>query len=122
MVRKFAAEFLGTASLVFFAVGVATLTFGFKADGSSFIAGVVATALAFGLTLLALAYVLGPISGCHVNPAVTLGALMAGRISLRDAATYWVAQFIGGVLAALAHRALFSAKEASPMGFAAAQS
>jgi glycerol uptake facilitator-like aquaporin len=41
---------------------------------------------------------------------------------LRDAATYWVAQFIGGVLAALAHRALFSAKEASPMGFAAAQS
>jgi aquaporin Z len=103
-------------------VGVATLTFGFKADGSSFIAGVVATALAFGLTLLALAYVLGPISGCHVNPAVTLGALVAGRISLRDAATYWVAQFIGGVLAALAHRALFSAKEASPMGFAAAQS
>jgi len=74
--------------------------FGFKADGSSFIAGVVATALAFGLTLLALAYVLGPISGCHVNPAVTLGALVAGRISLRDAATYWVAQFIGGVLAA----------------------
>jgi hypothetical protein len=62
----------------FFAVGVATLTFGFKADGSSFIAGVVATALAFGCTLLALAYVLGPISGCHLNPEVNLGALLAG--------------------------------------------
>ena len=85
MARKFAAELLGTALLVFFAVGVATLSFGFKADGSSFVAGVVATALAFGLTLLALAYVLGPISGCHVNPAVTLGVLVAGRISLRDA-------------------------------------
>jgi aquaporin Z len=83
-------------------VGVATLSFGFKADGTSFIAGVVATALAFGLTLLALAHVLGPISGCHVNPAVTLGALLAGRISLRDAVSYWIAQFIGGFLGALA--------------------
>lgn len=100
--RKFAAELLGTALLVFFAVGVATLSFGFKADGTSFIAGVVATALAFGLTLLALAHVLGPISGCHVNPAVTLGALLAGRISLRDAVSYWIAQFIGGFLGALA--------------------
>lgn len=102
MARKFAAELLGTALLVFFAVGVATLSFGFKADGTSFIAGVVATALAFGLTLLALAHVLGPISGCHVNPAVTLGALLAGRISLRDAVSYWIAQFIGGFLGALA--------------------
>ena len=74
--------------LVFFAVGVATLSFGFGADGSSFMAGVVATALAFGLTLLCLAYVLGPISGCHVNPAVTMGVLLAGRISLRDAVSY----------------------------------
>ncbi|HXC18566.1 MAG TPA: aquaporin [Acidimicrobiales bacterium] len=108
MVRKFAAELLGTALLVFFAVGVATLTFGFKADGGSFIAGVVATALAFGLTLLALAYVLGPISGCHVNPAVTLGVLLAGRISLRDATSYWVAQFVGGLLGALALWGVFS--------------
>jgi aquaporin Z len=101
MVRKFAAELIGTAVLVFFAVGVATLSFGFGATGTSFAAGVVATALAFGLTLMALAYVLGPISGCHVNPAVTMGALVAGRIPLIEAIYYWVAQFIGGILGAL---------------------
>ena len=78
MIRKFAVEFLGTAILVFFAVGVATLMFGFKFAGASVAAGVVATALAFGLTLLALVYMIGPVSGSHVNPAVTIGALLAG--------------------------------------------
>jgi aquaporin Z len=62
---------------------------------------VVATALAFGLTLLALVYLIGPISGCHVNPAVTLGALLANRISLTEAAGYWIAQFAGGIVGAL---------------------
>ena len=60
-----------------------------------------ATALAFGLTLLALAYVLGPISGCHVNPAVTIGACSPGRIPLVEAVGYWIAQFVGGILGAL---------------------
>ena len=101
MMRKFAAELLGTGLLVFFGVGVATLMFGFKFDGGSVAAGVVATALAFGLVLLALAYTLGPISGCHVNPAVTIGALLAGRMPLVEAAGYWVAQFVGGILGAL---------------------
>ena len=101
MVRKLAAELLGTGLLVYFAVGVATLSFGFGTAGSSFAAGVVATALAFGLVLLALAYVLGPISGCHVNPAVTIGAWLSGRVPLAEAAGYWVAQFIGGILGAL---------------------
>ena len=101
MVRKMAAELLGTALLVYFAVGVATLSFGFGTAGSSFAAGVVATALAFGLVLLALAYVLGPISGCHVNPAVTIGAWLSGRIPMTDALGYWAAQFIGGILGAL---------------------
>jgi aquaporin Z len=96
MIRKFAVEFLGTAILVFFAVGVATLMFGFKFAGASVAAGVVATALAFGLTLLSLVYLIGPVSGCHVNPAVTVGALLAGRIPLVEAVGYWIAQFAGG--------------------------
>ena len=84
MIRKLAVEFLGTAILVFFAVGVATLMFGFRLAGASVAAGVVATALAFGLTLLALVYMIGPISGSHVNPAVTVGALLTGRVSLTE--------------------------------------
>ena len=108
MMRRFAAELLGTGLLVFFGVGVATLDFGFKFDGGSIAAGVVATALAFGLVLLALAYVLGPISGCHVNPAVTLGAWLARRISLAEAGVYWIAQFAGGILGALLLWGMFS--------------
>ena len=67
MIRKLTVEFLGTAILVYLAVGVATLMFGFKFAGGSVAAGVVATALAFGLTLLALVYMIGPISGSHVT-------------------------------------------------------
>jgi aquaporin Z len=100
MMRKFAAELLGTTLLVFFGVGAATLMFGFKFDGGSVAAGIVATALTFGLILLALAYVLGPVSGCHVNPAVTIGALLARRLPLVEAVGYWVAQFAGGILGA----------------------
>lgn len=104
------AELLGTGLLVYFGVGVATLSFGpgFAVAGFSFAAGVVITALAFGLVLLALAYVLGPISGCHVNPAVTLGVLLSGRIPLVEAVAYWIAQFIGGILGALLLWATFA--------------
>lgn len=103
MARKMLAEFLGTALLVYFAVGVATLSFGpgFNTAGASYAAGVVATALAFGLILAALAYALGPVSGCHVNPAVTIGAFIAGRMSLRDAGAYWGSQFAGGIVGAV---------------------
>jgi aquaporin Z len=107
MVRKLAAELLGTFFLVFFAVGVATLMFGFKFDGGSVAAGVVATALTFGLVLLSLVYVIGPISGCHVNPAVTMGALLSRRIAPVEAVGYWVVQFAGGILGALLLWALF---------------
>jgi aquaporin Z len=108
MIRKLVVEFLGTAALVFFAVGVATLMFGFGVGGSSIAAAVVATALAFGLTLLALVYVIGPVSGCHINPAVTIGALLARRISAAEAVGYWIAQFLGGIGGALVLWGTFS--------------
>ena len=106
-VRKLVAEALGTACLVFFAVGTATLSFGYGLTGASTSAGVVTTAFAFGLVLLALAYALGPISGCHVNPAVTLGFLVARRIPLAEAVGYWVAQIVGAIVGAGILRAMF---------------
>ena len=105
--RKLAAEFVGTALLVIFAVGTATLTFGFKLAGTSTVAGVTTTAFAFGLVLLALVYVFGPISGCHVNPAVTIGFVVARRMTLRDAVGYWTAEFVGGIVGALVLWAVF---------------
>jgi aquaporin Z len=87
--------------LVFFGAGTATLMFGFHFAGLSVAAGVVATALAFGLVLAVLAYALGPVTGCHVNPAVTLGVLLAGRMTLNEAVGYWVSQFAGGIIGAL---------------------
>ena len=107
-IRKLVAELLGTALLVFFAVGTATLAFGFQLHGGSMAAGIVMTSLSFGLVLLALAYAIGPISGCHVNPAVTLGFVIARRMTLKDGAGYWVAQLIGGIVGALALWAVFS--------------
>jgi aquaporin Z len=98
--RKLAAELLGTAILVFFAVGTATLMFGFRLDGGSVAAGVIATALAFGLVLLALVYAIGPISGCHVNPAVTIGFVASGRMTVGEAIGYWIAQFAGAIAGA----------------------
>ncbi len=98
--QKLVAETLGTALLVFFAVGAATLSFGFAVAGASQSAGVVVTALTFGLVLLILVYTIGGISGCHVNPAVTMGFLTAGRINIRDAIGYWIAQFVGAIIGA----------------------
>ncbi|MEI8404561.1 MAG: aquaporin [Actinomycetes bacterium] len=110
--RKLGAELLGTAILVFFACGVATLSFGKGFAFSGLLGpssmGIVATALAFGLVLMGLIYAIGSISGCHVNPAVTIGALVAGRITLVEAVGYWVAQFVGGLLGALALWSVFS--------------
>ncbi len=89
--RKLLAEALGTFLLVFFAVGAAV----FGADD----VGALGVALAFGLVLLALAYALGPVSGCHVNPAVTLGVLLRRGIAPVEAAGYVAAQ-LGGALVA----------------------
>ncbi|WP_344447524.1 MIP/aquaporin family protein, partial [Kitasatospora nipponensis] len=90
--RAVISEFLGTLLLVLFAVGAAVVA-------GQWI-GTLGIALAFGFVLLALAYALGPISGCHVNPAVTLGFLLARRIDGRTAVSYWVAQFLGGIVGA----------------------
>jgi len=108
LIRKLVAELLGTAILVFFAVGTATLAFGFHLQGGSTAAGIVMTSLAFGLVLMALAYAIGPVSGCHVNPAVTLGFVVAGRMTLKDAGGYWIAQLIGGIAGAFALWAVFA--------------
>jgi len=101
MGRKYAAEFVGTILLVFFGAGAAALIFGYGLYGSSYAAGVVAVALAFGLIYAALVYVTGPISGGHVNPAVTLGALLSRRIGPVQAIGYWIAQLGGGIVGAL---------------------
>ncbi len=98
--RALLAEGLGTALLVFFGAGAATLSFGFKIAGTSLSAGVVATALVFGLVLLVLVYGIGPVSGCHINPAVTIGFLAARRITFVDALGYWGAQLVGGIAGA----------------------
>ena len=93
MVTRLAAELLGTALLVFFAVGTAV----FGADQM----GTLGVALAFGFVLLALAYAFGSVSGCHVNPAVTLGMVVSRRMAPVEGVLYWVAQFVGGLLGAL---------------------
>ena len=93
MVKKFAAEFVGTLVLVLFGCGAAVLG-GFDHVGQ------LGIALAFGFAIVAMAYGIGPVSGCHVNPAVSLAAFVSGRMSLKDMGVYWVAQFIGAVLGA----------------------
>ncbi len=104
--RKLFAECLGTGILVFVAVGVATISFGNWTNGGGFAgaspaAGIVATALAFGLVLLVLVAVIGPVSGAHVNPAVTMGFLVSKRMSITEAVGYWIAQFVGATIGAL---------------------
>jgi aquaporin Z len=89
--KKYAAELIGTFVLVLGGVGSAVLA------GSKI--GYMGIALAFGLSLLAMVYTIGPISGCHINPAVTLGVLLARKISARVAAAYVVAQIAGAILA-----------------------
>ena len=96
MIRKLAAEAFGTFWLVFGGCGSAVLAAAFPELGIGF-AGV---SLAFGLTVLTMAYAVGGISGGHFNPAVSLGLAIAGRFSFREMPAYWVAQLIGGFCAA----------------------
>ena len=88
--KKYIAEFVGTFVLVLVACGVAVVT---SAD-------VVATSLAFGLAIVAMAYSIGNVSGCHVNPAVSLAMLLTKKMSVKDFVGYVVAQFLGATLGA----------------------
>lgn len=94
--RKLAAELIGTFWLVFGGCGSAVIAAAFPNVGI----GLLGVALAFGLTVLTMAYAIGHISGCHLNPAVTLGLWAGGRFPARDIIPYWLAQILGAVLAA----------------------
>ena len=91
--KKYFAECVGTFVLTFLGCGTAMFL------GCGDTAGVVGTAIAFGLAVVAMAYTIGEISGCHINPAITFAVALSGRMSWKDACGYWVGQFIGGILA-----------------------
>ncbi len=90
--RRASAEFLGTFWLVFGGCGTAVLA------GAQ--VGYLGVALAFGLTVLTMAYAIGHISGCHLNPAVSIGCVVAGRMPAKDLPAYIIAQVLGGIAAA----------------------
>jgi aquaporin Z len=106
MVRKLGAEFLGTAWLVLGGCGSAVLAAGFPDLGIGF----VGVALAFGLTVLTMAFAIGHISGCHLNPAVTLGLWSAGKLPASDVVPYIVVQVIGGIAGAAVIAAIATGK------------
>jgi aquaporin Z len=97
--QKAIAEFIGTFTQVFFGVGAAVIAGPSIAAANT--VGVLGIAFSFGLAIVAMAYAIGPISGCHVNPAVSLGALVAGRISAGDFIAYVIAQVLGAIVGAL---------------------
>ncbi|MBQ0044891.1 MAG: aquaporin [Bacteroidales bacterium] len=92
--KKYIAECIGTAVLTLLGCGTAVFV------GCGEPAGVFATAAAFGLSVIAMAYTIGAISGCHINPAITLGVALSGRMSWKDACGYWAGQFLGGIIGA----------------------
>jgi aquaporin Z len=96
--KTYLAEVLGTFLLVF--IGTASVVTG--GFGGALPLGQEGIGLAFGIGLIAAAYAVGPISGAHLNPAVTLGVFLAGRLPAKDVVPYWIAQIIGAVLASLA--------------------
>lgn len=93
MTKKLAAEFIGTFTLVLLGCGAAVLA-GFGVIGQDGIAW------AFGLAIVAMAYGIGPVSGCHINPAVSFGAWTAGRMNTTEMLGYWAAQCLGAIVGA----------------------
>lgn len=95
ILRKMIAEFIGTFTLVFLGCGAAIMA------GMHDILGMLGISFAFGLALIGMAHGIGPISGCHINPAVSFGAVVAGRMSVFEMVRYWIAQVGGACVAAL---------------------
>ena len=101
------AEFIGTFALVFFGCGAAVI--GGMGTGATAI-DVLGIASAFGFAIVAMAYGIGPVSGCHVNPAVSFGVYVAGRMSASEMVTYWVAQVVGALVGAVVLYVILSGK------------
>jgi aquaporin Z len=114
--NKLIAEFFGTFWLVFGGCGSAVLAAMFLADGTQLGIGFVGVSFAFGLTVMTMAYAIGHISGCHLNPAVTVGLVVAGRHPKSEMIPYFVAQVIGGIAGAGVLYLIASGKD----GFSAA--
>lgn len=96
-IKKYVAEFIGTLVLVLFACGSAAVL-GCSTTESN--ASYIMTALAFGLVIVAMAYSIGNISGCHINPAVSIAVLVSGKMSVKDFIGYVIAQFLGAIAGA----------------------
>ena len=97
--KKYLAEMIGTMVLVLMGCGTA-VSLGCTSDNPELASTVVGTAMAFGLAVVAMAYTIGGISGCHINPAITLGCLLSGRINGKDAGMYMIFQTIGAIIGA----------------------
>jgi len=97
--KKITAEFIGTLSLVLFGCGSAVISGTAPIEGLSGL-GLLGISLAFGLAVVAMAYAIGPISGCHINPAITIAMLVAGKLPAKDAVGYIIAQFVGAIAGA----------------------
>lgn len=97
---KFIAELIGTFGLVLFGCGAAAIAGVDTMAGLSGL-GLLGISMAFGLSVVVFAYAIGGISGCHINPAVTIGVLLAGRMPVKDAVVYIIAQCLGALLGAV---------------------
>jgi aquaporin Z len=95
--KKYLAEMIGTMVLTLMGCGTAVAL---GCDPVNNIPAVVGTAIAFGLSVVAMAYTIGGISGCHINPAISLGVFLSGRMSGKDLLGYWCGQVVGGIIAA----------------------
>lgn len=111
--KKPLAEFIGTFTLVLFGCGAAVI--GGMASGPTAI-DVLGISFAFGLAIVAMAYGIGPVSGCHVNPAVSFGVLLAGRMSGSDFISYVIAQILGALAGAAVLYLILSGKAAGWSG------